>query len=117
MADNSFLVVPPTITRERESSADEKIVAGMVAAFKPGAWVGNKATYKTQKEAQNDSAVYRRAFAKGLGVEPYKIKSRIWGMDGDTLITDRTKPGTWRFALTVDPERKPQTRNRNGNSA
>lgn len=116
MTDNSFLVVPPTITRERESSADEKIVAGMAKSYTPGAWVTNGATYKTQKEAQNDSAVYRRAFAKALSVEPHKIKSRIWGMNGDTIIADRTKPGTWRFALTVDPERQPQTRNRNGKS-
>lgn len=116
MAASDFIVTPPSVTRERESSADAKTVEGMAKAFRPGSYVSNGKTYKTHKAAQNDSAVYRRAFARALYVEPHKIKTRIWGDRDGVIVLDRTKSADWRFGLTVDPDRQKRTRNRNGNS-
>lgn len=108
--DASLVVTPPTQTRHRDSSADPVIVAAMVEQHDTGLYVSNGVTYKTYDETSNAAQVYRRAFASALGVEPHTIVSKSWGMDGETLIADKTKPGAWKFALTADPTRTKRTR-------
>ena len=114
--DSDILITPPNVTRTRVSSADPAIIEAMKKNATDGQYVTNAKTYKTAAEAGNEAQVYRRALAKALNIEPHKLVGKTWGMDGDTLLTDREKPGTWRFALAVDRNRAKRTRNTNASS-
>jgi hypothetical protein len=109
---SSFVIEVPNIQRTRTSSADQAKVSGMAAEAAEGVWVTDGETYETYGDAGNASQVYRRAIAKEKNAETYHVKSKVWGVNGDTIVTDRNAPAEWKFALTLDPSRQKRTRNR-----
>lgn len=107
-----FVIEVPNISRTRSSSAEQEIVKGMAAEAAEGVWVTDGYVYESYADAGNASQIYRRAIAKALGLETHKIKSKTWGVNGDTIVTDRDAKADWKYALTVDPSREKRTRNR-----
>lgn len=105
-ANPNLVIEVPSITRTKESSADQTLVGLMAKQSKLDNWVTNGATYATYQEASNASQTYRRAVAASLETAPHKIKTRVWGLDGDKIVTDRKQTASWKFALAQAPNRE-----------
>lgn len=111
MANLSLIITPPASTRASKTQVNQEILDGMVSGISSEQWVFDGQTYKTSKEANSAAGPYRRALPKALGIPPHTLKSKVWGEDKNgVVVTDRKKQATWRFAFTIDPDRKPKQR-------
>lgn len=107
MADTKLnLVVTPPKAGRKGSSADSAIVEAMSEQIGEGTYVTDGKTYETGAEAVNAANIYRRAVSSSLNVDAYTVVSRVWGEDAKGKPIKRDAKGTWRFALTRDPNRK-----------
>lgn len=79
-------MTPPTVSRSRESSADENILETMVSQIGNGKWSSNGETYDARRAASNAAVVYRRSLIRKLGGDPFRkgdevaktIKTKVW---------------------------------------
>lgn len=115
--DKSLIVEPPAIQRLRETSADQEVVKNMADTIRSddglGAWVSNGDIYSAHHDAALDAGIYKRAVARALGVQDFKMRTRTWGMKNGTVELDTEAKGAeWRFAVKFDPERQKRVRNK-----